>query len=92
MGGQVGDTGDIRGANGRFIVTNTIRVAHGMTLHEGKVIEGSMNINDKVETEVESLLDIGTCLTAMEEAYRDLGARKRSACRSHPRTCYRRPK
>ncbi len=26
--------------------------------------------------EVESLLDMGTCLTAMEEAYRDLGVGK----------------
>jgi len=66
MGGQVGDTGDIRGANGRFMVTDAIRVAHGMTLHQGKVIEGSMSVNDEVEAEVdgERRLDIARNHTA----------------------------
>ncbi|MFC2057284.1 DHHA1 domain-containing protein, partial [Chloroflexota bacterium] len=64
--GQTGDTGDVRGANGHFMVTDAIRVAHGMTLHQGKVIEGSMNINDEVEAEVdrERRLDIARNHTA----------------------------
>lgn len=66
MGGQVGDIGEIRGANGRFTVTNTIRVAHGMIMHQGLVIEGSISVNDEVEAEVdrERRLDIARNHTA----------------------------
>ncbi len=66
MGGQVGDTGEIRSANGRFTVTNAIRVAHGMIMHQGLVIEGSMSVNDEVEAEVdrERRLDIARNHTA----------------------------
>jgi alanyl-tRNA synthetase len=49
MGGQVGDTGEIRSATGRFSVTNTIRVPPDIIVHQGKVIEGSFNVGDEVE-------------------------------------------
>ncbi len=53
MGGQMGDTGEIISSSGRFSVTNAIRVAHGMIMHQGQVIEGSMSVNDEVEAEVD---------------------------------------
>jgi alanyl-tRNA synthetase len=66
MGGQVGDTGEIISSSGRFSVTNAIRVAHGMIMHQGQVIEGSMSVNDEVEAEVdgERRLDIARNHTA----------------------------
>ncbi len=66
MGGQVGDTGEIRSSTGRFSVTNAQRVAHAMTMHYGKVVEGSLGVNDEVEAEVdkERRLDIARNHTA----------------------------
>ncbi len=66
MGGQMGDTGEIISSSGRFSVTNAIRVAHGMIMHQGQVIEGSMSVNDEVEAEVdkERRLDIARNHTA----------------------------
>ncbi len=40
MGGQVGDTGEIRSPSGRFSVTNTIRVPPDIIAHQGRVVEG----------------------------------------------------
>jgi len=66
MGGQVGDTGEIRSSTGRFSVTNTVRVPPDITLHQGHVTEGSLNIGDEVEAEVdkERRLDIARNHTA----------------------------
>ena len=66
MGGQVGDTGEIRGPTGRFIVTNTIRVPPDVIVHQGKVVEGYLLADDEVEAEVdrERRLDIARNHTA----------------------------
>lgn len=68
MGGQVGDTGEIRGPNGRFTVTNTIRsqAQPDVIVHQGKVVEGSLTVGDEVEAEVdrERRLDIARNHTA----------------------------
>ncbi len=66
MGGQVGDTGEIRGPTGRFIVTNTIRVPPDIIVHQGHVTEGSLTVGDEVEAEVdrERRLDIARNHTA----------------------------
>jgi alanyl-tRNA synthetase len=66
MGGQVGDTGEIRGKSGRFLVTNTIRVPPDIIVHQGKVVEGSLTVGDEVEAEVdmERRLDIARNHTA----------------------------
>jgi alanyl-tRNA synthetase len=53
MGGQVGDTGEIRGKSGRFLVTNTVHVAPDVIVHQGKVVEGSLNVGDEVEAIVD---------------------------------------
>jgi alanyl-tRNA synthetase len=66
MGGQVGDTGEIRGPTGRFLVTNTIRTPRDIFVHQGRVTEGSLTVGDEVEAEVdmERRLDIARNHTA----------------------------
>jgi alanyl-tRNA synthetase len=66
MGGQVGDSGEIRGSTGRFLVTNTIRVPPDIIVHQGKVVEGSLTVGDEVEAVVdgERRLDIARNHTA----------------------------
>jgi len=66
MGGQVGDTGEIRGRSGLFEVSNTVQVPPGVIVHQGKVTEGSLSVGDGVEAEVETerRLDIARNHTA----------------------------
>jgi alanyl-tRNA synthetase len=66
MGGQVGDTGQIRGHNGLFEVTDTIQVPPGIIVHQGKVVEGYLSAGDEVEAvvETERRLDIARNHTA----------------------------
>jgi alanyl-tRNA synthetase len=56
MGGQVGDTGEIRGSNGKVAVLTTIRRTVGasdLVIHQGKVTEGRLSVDDAVEAEVD---------------------------------------
>ncbi|MFC2020572.1 alanine--tRNA ligase [Chloroflexota bacterium] len=66
MGGQVGDTGEIRSSGGRFIVTGTVRITPDIIVHQGRVTEGSFTRRDKVVAEVdrEHRLDIARNHTA----------------------------
>jgi alanyl-tRNA synthetase len=66
MGGQVGDTGEMRGPIGRFLVTNTIHVPPDVIVHQGKVVEGSLTVGDEVEAvvDIERRLDIARNHTA----------------------------
>jgi len=74
MGGQVGDTGEIRSPTGRFSVTNTVRLPYisirlplkDIIVHQGHVTEGSLTVGDEVEAEVdkERRLDIARNHTA----------------------------
>lgn len=66
MGGQIGDTGEIRGASGRFLVTNTVRIPGDVIVHEGKVVEGNLAVGDEVRAIVdrERRLDIARNHTA----------------------------
>ncbi len=74
MGGQVGDTGEIRGTKGHFSVTNTVRLPYisirlpltDIIVHKGRVTKGSFNKGDKVTAEVdeERRLDIARNHTA----------------------------
>jgi len=66
MGGQVGDTGQIRGHDGLFEVSNTIQVPPGIIVHQGKVVEGYLSVGDDVEAvvETERRLDIARNHTA----------------------------
>ncbi len=53
-GGQLGDSGIIRGPNGEFEVTDTQRPAEGIIMHIGRVIKGSIAGGDRVEAIVDS--------------------------------------
>ncbi|RJO62117.1 MAG: alanine--tRNA ligase [Dehalococcoidia bacterium] len=53
MGGQVGDTGQIKAEGGLFTVTNTIKLGAHTTLHQGYVAEGSFAVGDAVIAEVD---------------------------------------
>jgi len=66
MGGQVGDTGEIRSSTGRFLVANTVRIPPDIIIHQGHVTEGSLSVGDEVEAEVdrERRLDIARNHTA----------------------------
>ncbi|MDD5288385.1 MAG: alanine--tRNA ligase [Dehalococcoidales bacterium] len=66
MGGQVGDTGEIKSQSGRFSVTDTVRTATGIIVHRGKMLSGTMSAGDKVQAEVnaERRLDIARNHTA----------------------------
>jgi alanyl-tRNA synthetase len=66
MGGQVGDTGEILGPKGRFIVEDTIRLWPELPIHRGKVVAGYITLDDTVEAVVdkERRLDIARNHTA----------------------------
>ena len=53
-GGQVGDTGSITGPNGTIDVTNTVPVAENLTLHEGRVSQGTVAADENVTLTVTS--------------------------------------
>jgi alanyl-tRNA synthetase len=54
QGGQVGDTGEIAGPNGRFRVEDTQRTEGGLILHRGRVVEGRIAVNDDVLAQVDT--------------------------------------
>jgi alanyl-tRNA synthetase len=66
MGGQVGDTGQIRGHSGLFEVSDTVQTPPGVIVHQGRVTEGSLSVGDEVEAivETERRLDIARNHTA----------------------------
>jgi len=65
MGGQVGDTGIIENATGKFEVTNTIHYGD-ITLHRGKMIAGTLSVDGQVNAMVDAgrRLDIARNHTA----------------------------
>ncbi|MBI4286599.1 MAG: alanine--tRNA ligase, partial [Chloroflexi bacterium] len=66
MGGQVGDTGEVRSESARFTVTNTLRVEPDIIVHQGYVSEGILSVGDEVEAVVdrERRLDVARNHTA----------------------------
>ncbi|MFC2012879.1 alanine--tRNA ligase [Chloroflexota bacterium] len=66
MGGQVGDTGEIRGPSGRFVVTDTVRIPPDIVVHQGYAAEGMLTVGDEVTAVVdkERRLDIARNHTA----------------------------
>jgi alanyl-tRNA synthetase len=53
MGGQVGDTGLISNALGKFTVTNAIHSGE-FIVHQGKLESGKLNVGEEVEAEVDT--------------------------------------
>ncbi len=66
MGGQVGDSGEISGPSGTFLVADTLSGEGGVILHQGSMTEGSLSVGDQVEAVVdrERRLDIARNHTA----------------------------
>ena len=54
-GGQIGDTGDISGDNGRIAVTDTQEVMPGLIVQFGKVARGSVSLGETVDAYVDPI-------------------------------------
>ncbi len=54
-GGQVGDAGEISGANGRVIVRDTQEAMPGLIIHFGTVAEGSLSAGESVDARVDPI-------------------------------------
>ncbi len=54
-GGQVGDTGEIKGPNGTMVVTDTQRPVPGITVHYGFVKAGQMSVGEQINAQVDGL-------------------------------------
>jgi len=52
-GGQVGDRGVLVGPNGRIAVETADHPVSGLTVHRGRVVEGSLAVGDAVEARVD---------------------------------------
>ena len=61
MGGQKGDFGVIKTAEGTFEVTDTVKVPGGRIGHIGKVVSGTMKKGEMAELSVSSLNRGNTC-------------------------------
>ena len=61
MGGQQGDQGVIKSANGEFVVQDTIKVVGNRYAHVGYMREGMLRQNEKVELIVDESLRNKTC-------------------------------
>jgi alanyl-tRNA synthetase len=51
-GGQVGDTGELRNTRSRFIVEDTIKVQAAVHGHQGRVVEGEVELGDTLVARV----------------------------------------
>ncbi|MBM3131879.1 MAG: alanine--tRNA ligase, partial [Chloroflexi bacterium] len=54
MGGQVGDTGQIKTAKGQVLVTNTLKPIESLAVHVGKVQEGIISVNDPAQARIDA--------------------------------------
>ncbi len=52
-GGQSGDHGEIRGANGLAVVLDTVSVGEGLVLHRAEIKEGTLGQGEKVSMQVD---------------------------------------
>jgi alanyl-tRNA synthetase len=53
MGGQVADTGEITGKQGKLAVSDTVWVNGETIVHRGKVVDGAVFLGEKVSAEVD---------------------------------------
>ena len=61
MGGQVGDVGIIRCADGEFKVEDTVKMLGGKVGHIGRVVKGMFKVGDTVTLEVDEERRTATC-------------------------------
>jgi alanyl-tRNA synthetase len=53
-GGQAGDSGDLRNATTRFVVEDTIKIQADVFGHHGRVVEGTLQVGDKLNAKVDA--------------------------------------
>jgi len=65
-GGQVGDTGEINGFGGKFIIKDTVQISDKIVAHKGYVAQGVFKTGDEVtaQVDIERRLDIARNHTA----------------------------
>ncbi|MDE6751017.1 MAG: alanine--tRNA ligase, partial [Lachnospiraceae bacterium] len=61
MGGQVGDVGIIRSADGEFKVEDTVKMLGGKVGHIGRMVSGMFKVGDTVTLEVDTERRTATC-------------------------------
>ena len=61
MGGQQGDKGIIRTANGEFTVVDTVKLLGGKVGHIGQMVSGMISVGEEVELAVDKELRAKTC-------------------------------
>ncbi len=61
MGGQVGDVGIIRSADGEFKVEDTVKMLGGKVGHIGRMVSGMFKVGDTVTLEVDAERRTATC-------------------------------
>ncbi len=59
-GGQVGDKGEILGRGSRFIVEDTKKYGHGLIVHYGKLVNGTLSVGQGVTTKVDKEARLAT--------------------------------
>ena len=55
-GGQCGDSGDLRNATSRFLVEDTLKIQADVFGHHGRIVEGSIQVGDKLNARVDAEL------------------------------------
>jgi alanyl-tRNA synthetase len=53
-GGQVGDTGELRNAQSRFLVEDTLKIQAAVFGHHGRVAEGTLRVGDRLNAKVDA--------------------------------------
>ncbi|MCH8178371.1 MAG: alanine--tRNA ligase [Proteobacteria bacterium] len=55
-GGQCGDSGELRNATSRFLVEDTLKIQADVFGHHGRVVEGGIQVGDKLNARVDAEL------------------------------------
>ena len=55
-GGQCGDSGELRNATSRFLVEDTLKIQADVFGHHGRIVEGSIQVGDKLNAKVDAEL------------------------------------
>ncbi len=53
-GGQVGDTGELRNARARVVVEDTVKVTASVHGHQGRIVEGEVEVGDRFSARVDA--------------------------------------
>jgi alanyl-tRNA synthetase len=52
-GGQVGDTGELRNPRARLLVDDTVKIQAAVHGHQGRVVEGEIEVGDRLDARVD---------------------------------------